>query len=229
MVHGKQLPHTQITKFPIYLYRTMPYVYLLQSWMDGLIEKLVDFDQWLFLQMNTRWTHPWLDAIFPLWRDATFWVPLYLFLIVLALVNFGKKGWTWILFAIVNVTLTDQTSSTLVKKWVARIRPCNEEALVGKMRLLLDHCSGGFSFTSSHATNHFGFAMFVFLTTRKVMLPWSKWLFVWAGTIAYGQVYVGVHYPLDILVGSLLGCAIGTLTATFYNTKIGEIQPLTTT
>lgn len=207
----------------------MPYVYLLHSWVDSLIEKLVDFDQWLFLQVNTRWTHPWLDGIYPLWRDAQFWVPLYLFLIVLALVNFGKKGWSWILFAIVNVTLTDQISSTLVKSWVARIRPCNEEALVGKMRLLLDHCSGGFSFTSSHATNHFGFAMFVFLTTRKVMSPWSKWLFVWAGTIAYGQVYVGVHYPLDILIGSLLGCAIGTLTATFYNSKIGEIQPLTTT
>lgn len=207
----------------------MPYVYLLHSWVDSLIEKLVDFDQWLFLQVNTRWTHPWLDGIYPLWRDAEFWVPLYLFLIVLALVNFGKKGWSWILFAIVNVTLTDQISSTLVKSWVARIRPCNEEALVGKMRLLLDHCSGGFSFTSSHATNHFGFAMFVFLTTRKVMSPWSKWLFVWAGTIAYGQVYVGVHYPLDILIGSLLGCAIGTLTATFYNSKIGEIQPLTTT
>jgi undecaprenyl-diphosphatase len=91
------------------------------------------------------------------------------------------------------------------------------------MRLLLEHCSGGFSFTSSHATNHFGFAMFVFLTTKDVFGKWGRWLFVWAATISYGQVYVGVHYPVDILFGALLGICIGTLTAGYYNRKIGPI------
>jgi undecaprenyl-diphosphatase len=138
--------------------------------------------------------------------------------------NFGKQAWTWILFAIINVTLTDQISSSFLKKWVERIRPCNEETLIGKMRLLLEHCSGGFSFTSSHATNHFGFAMFVFLTTRHFMGKWSRWLFVWAATISYGQVYVGVHYPVDILGGALLGMGIGALTAKYYNKKIGLIR-----
>ncbi len=138
--------------------------------------------------------------------------------------NFGKRGWTWILFAIINVTLTDQVSSSLVKKMIERIRPCNEEALVGKMRLLLEHCSGGYSFTSSHATNHFGFAMFVFLTTKHIMGKWTRWLFIWAATISYGQVYVGVHYPLDVLAGSLLGMGIGALTAKYYNKKIGPVS-----
>ncbi len=197
--------------------------FLLQSFFQRLLQTILEWDSWLFLKINTVFTHPLLDKIFPLWRDSELWVPFYLFLIVLAIVNFGKKAWSWILFAIINVVLTDQASSSLIKNWFARIRPCNEELLVGKMRLLLEHCSGGFSFTSSHATNHFGFAIFVFLTTRHLFGKWGKWLFVWAATISYGQVYVGVHYPIDILFGALLGSGIGALTAGYYNRKIGPI------
>ncbi|MBW0160609.1 MAG: phosphatase PAP2 family protein [Sediminibacterium sp. Gen4] len=197
--------------------------FLLQSFFHRLLQTILEWDSWLFLKINTILTHPLLDKIFPLWRDSELWVPFYLFLIVLAIVNFGKKAGSWILFAIINVALTDQASSSLIKNWFARIRPCNEELLVGKMRLLLEHCSGGFSFTSSHATNHFGFAMFVFLTTRHLFGKWGKWLFVWAATISYGQVYVGVHYPIDIVFGALLGSGIGALTAGYYNRKIGPI------
>lgn len=197
--------------------------FLLQSFFQRLLQTILEWDSWLFLKINTVFTHPILDKIFPLWRDSELWVPFYLFLIVLAIVNFGKKAWSWILFAIINVALTDQASSSLIKNWFARTRPCNEELLVGKMRLLLEHCSGGFSFTSSHATNHFGFAIFVFLTTRHLFGKWGKWLFVWAATISYGQVYVGVHYPIDILFGALLGLGIGALTAGYYNRKIGPI------
>lgn len=197
---------------------------LLETFFQRIVDQVVAFDTWLFLKINTVFTHPILDTVLPLWRDSELWVPLYFFLIIFALINFGKQGWTWILFAIINVTLTDQASSSLIKKWVARIRPCNEEALVGKMRLLLEHCSGGFSFTSSHATNHFGFAVFVFLTTRHFMGKWSRWLLLWAATISYSQVYVGVHYPVDVLVGALLGSGIGALTARYYNQKIGSIR-----
>jgi len=197
--------------------------FLLQSFFHRLLQTILEWDSWLFLKINTILTHPLLDKIFPLWRDSELWVPFYLFLIVLAIVNFGKKAGSWILFAIINVALTDQASSSLIKNWFARIRPCNEELLVGKMRLLLEHCSGGFSFTSSHATNHFGFAMFVFLTTRHLFGKWGRWLFVWAATISYGQVYVGVHYPIDIVFGALLGSGIGALTAGYYNRKIGPI------
>lgn len=204
-----------------YLYNPMLNPFLIQSFLQRLLTIILEWDRWLFLKINTVFTHPWLDKVFPLWRDAEFWVPFYLFLIVLAIVNFGKKAWYWILFAVINVTLTDQASSSLIKNWFARIRPCNEAMLSGKMRLLLEHCSGGFSFTSSHATNHFGFAMFVFLTTKHVFGKWCNWLFVWAATISYGQVYVGVHYPLDILFGALLGTGIGALTAGYYNRKMG--------
>ena len=197
---------------------------LLQHFFQRVLDLILEADSWLFLQINAVYTNPVFDTILPLWRDSELWVPLYLFFIVLALMNFRKRGWTWILFTIINVTITDQVSSSLIKNWVARTRPCNEEALAGKMRLLLEHCSGAFSFTSSHATNHFGFAMFVFLTTKHIMGKWTRWLFVWAATISYGQVYVGVHYPFDVLAGALLGLCIGSLTAYYYNKKIGPIE-----
>jgi len=81
---------------------------------------------------------------------------------------------------------------------------------------LLVHCGRAYSFTSSHAANHFAIAVFISLTLG-LLYSWIKWpLLLWAGSIAYGQVYVGVHYPLDVIVGSLVGIIIGYLVAKLY-------------
>ena len=194
---------------------------LLLSTFQKIWQQLNQWDTELFLQINTRWTNGFLDSVFPWWRDANTWIPLYLFLIVFALMNFKQKALPWILFAVITVVLTDQVSSTLLKNWVVRPRPCQEGALLGQMRLLLIGCSGGYSFTSSHATNHFGFAMFVYLTMRPILKKWDKVFFIWAATISYGQVYVGVHYPIDVLCGGLLGCGLGYMTARFFNKYFG--------
>jgi len=174
------------------------------------------WDTFFFLEINTKLTSPFLDSILPWWRDANTWIPLYLFLILFLFLNFKNKAWVWILFALITVVLTDQTSSHLVKLFVQRPRPCADEFLQFHVRLMVSHCSGGYSFTSSHATNHFGFAVFVFMTLKDVLKQW-KWLFIfWAATVSYAQVYVGVHYPLDVICGALLGSMIGWLTATVY-------------
>lgn len=197
---------------------------LAASFSEKFWSWLSHWDTWLFLQINTVWTSSFLDDVYPWWREANAWVPLYLFMVVFGIMNFGKKVWPWLLFAVITLTLTDQISSNLIKNIAERTRPCNETLLAGQMRLLLNHCSGGYSFTSSHATNHFGFAMFILITMRAVFGRW-RWLFpVWAVTIAYGQVYVGVHYPLDVLCGSVLGCIIGFCTASFFIKKFGSIH-----
>lgn len=204
----------------------MPSIILLTSFFEKAWTWISQWDTWLFLKVNTQWTSPLLDSIFPWYREGNAWVPLYLFLIILSLHNFGRRAWPWILFAIVTVTITDQTSSHLLKPLFGRLRPCRDDVLAGEMRLILNNCSGGYSFPSSHATNHFGFAMFAFLTLLPVAKKWRYLFFVWAATICYGQVYVGVHYPFDVFCGSLLGCFLGGITGWFYNKKIGPLDPV---
>lgn len=177
--------------------------------MSSIFQSLQSFDQSLFVYINRVATHPVLDTLMPFFRESTFWIPLYLFLIVFVFVNFGKNGWAWLLFAFITVLLTDQFSSSIVKNWVMRPRPCNDPVFSSQVRLLLDHCSGGYSFTSSHATNHFGVATFLFITLGRFFGKWKYLLFIWAALICYAQVYVGVHYPLDVLFGALLGFVIG--------------------
>jgi undecaprenyl-diphosphatase len=92
------------------------------------------------------------------------------------------------------------------------------------VRLLINNCSGGYSFTSSHATNHFGLALFLFITLQSVFKKWRYLFLFWAATICYGQVYVGVHYPLDVLCGAILGSATGYITGTVFNKKIGLLN-----
>ena len=84
------------------------------------------------------------------------------------------------------------------------LRPCADPLMTGKVNLLLDHCSGGFSFTSSHAANHFGLAMFLFISLTPLFKKYTCLFFIWAGIISYAQVYVGVHYPLDVLAGAMI-------------------------
>ena len=191
------------------------------SGLDRLWLWLNFHDQTLFIYINRIWTNPVLDSFFPIWRESTSWAPLYLFLLIFSLMNFGLKAWPWILFIIITATLTDQISSTFFKDWFGRLRPCSDPNFSQYVRLLLNRCPGSGSFTSSHATSHFGAAMFISITWKKYINNWRYLFFVWAFTISYGQVYIGVHYPLDIIGGAALGCLIGYGTGTFFNKKIG--------
>lgn len=186
------------------------------EWLDAC-------DRQFFRLVNGVWTHPWLDAILPIWREANTWMPLYLFLILFIVINFPSKAFSWILTAIITFAISDQVSSSLFKPFFARLRPCNEPELVGMVRLLLPNCGSGYSFTSSHATNHFAFGVFVFLTLGQVLGKW-KWAFLlWAGSVAYAQVYVGVHYPLDVLSGAILGSLIGWATASIFHHRFHSL------
>ena len=180
-------------------------------------------DIFLFLNINNNWTNSILDTILPISRDANTWVPLYLFILVFLFLNFRDKAWIWILFALVNVIITDQVSSHIIKLFVQRLRPCADHFLQYQVRLMVDHCSGGFSFTSSHATNHFGFASFVFYTWGNLLNRWKYICFIWAGVIAYAQVYVGVHYPSDVICGAILGYLIGSLMSSLFLKKYGAL------
>ena len=184
-------------------------------------DNLLHFDQYFFYRINTVWTNAFLDHVFTWWRDATTWYPFYLFLLVFILVNFGWKAWTWILFLVLNITITDQFCSTFLKHLFPRLRPCNDPFLHGFVRLLINHCGSGNSFPSAHATNHFGAACFLFFTLKPYLKNWGYLFFFWAATISYGQIYVGLHYPFDVISGAIIGSMIGCTMAFIYNKKVG--------
>ncbi len=198
---------------------------LLNHFFAGSIQvfltNILDLDRDLFLKINNSWTNSFFDNVFPWWRDASTWMPLYLFLLLFIFINFGWKAWPWLLTLIITVSLTDQLSSNLLKNWVNRPRPCNDETLWMHVHLLINRCPSSGSFPSSHATNHFGVAFFLYITLHKYLGKWSLLFFVWAATISYGQVYVGVHFPLDIIGGAIIGSIVGYLTSSFFIRRIG--------
>lgn len=183
------------------------------------MEALLHFDARLFFHINGQWHNAFLDAVLPFVRNQYFWAPFYLFLLVFMPLNFQRRGFYWILFFLIGFACTDYISSSIIKPLVARPRPCNDPFVAHFTRLLVD-CGSGKSFPSSHAANHFGMAAFMYFTLRKDLGKWCWVFFIWAFLIAYAQLYVGVHYPLDIVVGTLLGLLVGSKVANIFNRKI---------
>lgn len=181
--------------------------------MDALLALDYSIFEWIHHQGQTDW----LDAIMPLWRDKYTWIPAYICLLGFFIWRYKWQTVGIVLGLVLVVGLADTASSQWIKKSVQRLRPCNDPEVITRTADLV-HCGSGYSFTSSHATNHFAVAVFLILLLRRRYR--SKALVIgllfWAASIAYGQVYVGVHYPLDVSVGALLGMSIGWLVATLH-------------
>ncbi len=186
----------------------------------SFFQKLVHADYALMLKINRDWHLPLFDTVALFIRESTFWVPLYVFLLLMVTINFGRQGFWWVVALIGLVALTDLLSSHVIKEILYRPRPCRDELMAHKIRFLAKTCGMNGSFTSSHATNHFAIAMFLYQTLRSRSSWWGI-AFLWAGLISYAQVYVGVHYPLDIFGGALIGCLAGFAAARLFNHQTG--------
>lgn len=179
----------------------------------NILSHLKDWDMKCFIKINVDWTGSFGDALMPLMRDQRVWYPLYALLLIYVIVKFRWKAVPFILIGAATVALSDIISSHFLKEFIGRIRPCHEEQLVGIMKLRVGYCPNSGSFTSSHAVNHFSLATFFYMALRPYFKQWALLFFLWAGLIAYAQVYVGVHYPGDVLGGTALGVLIGMFTA----------------
>ncbi len=189
-----------------------------------MFKKLIDFDKWLFTKINQTTANSLFDAIMPFFRQPLVWIPLYLFFILFAIYNFPKKALSWIIGLGLTASITDIISSRIFKPLIGRERPCNDFEMVDTIRLLIPNCGQNGSFTSSHAANHFGIAMFIYITMRNSWGNYTYLFFIWAALISYAQVYVGVHFPFDILGGAIIGCSAGYFIATIFTKKIGSIS-----
>lgn len=200
-----------------YICRMLPVLLTLSLW-----QQLDAWDKKLFVLLNGKWTNSFFDAVLPYFRDSVFWAPLYIFVLVFIALNYGKKGTWWSLAFVCTIAIADMVSSRVFKTSFERLRPCQDPFFFDQVRLLLKACSGSFSFTSSHAANHFGMASFASITLYASFGKWIYLSYVWAFFIAYAQVYVGVHYPLDVLGGALLGILAGVFTASVFNKQVGS-------
>lgn len=175
-----------------------------------MIEELIRLDHQIFDLINQVWTNNLLDFILPYFRFKFFWAPAYLFFISFLILNYRMQGVVVVVLIILTIAVSDQLASSIIKPLVGRFRPCQLAEMRDHVRLLV-HCGSGFSFPSSHAANHFTLS-----TTLSVLLASRfRWVLpvtiLWALTVSYAQVYVGVHFPIDVLAGSLLGIIIGLI------------------
>ncbi|RYD70738.1 MAG: phosphatase PAP2 family protein [Sphingobacteriales bacterium] len=180
------------------------------------MEKIIALDRQLFSKLNGEWHSAFFDSFFPILRTSQTSYALYIFLGVFVLLNADKNKWWWIIFTALTAVLTDFVSSDLIKETFLRLRPCNDDSLIPPARFLLSYRPQSSSFTSSHAVNHFGLAAFFYYTLRHYFKKWALLFFLWAGSICYAQVYVGVHYPIDVFCGMILGILLGLLSIAIY-------------
>ena len=176
-----------------------------------MIEQLIHIDQSIFHFINEVISNAVFDLILPVIRNKYTWIPLYIALIVFLYFKYKVKGLWIISFLLLSVGIADPVSAKLIKPGFERPRPCHKNSPITPRQLEAWPCGRGYSFVSSHASNHYAIAT----TLGLILFSLSPWIlyggWLWAGLICLGQVYIGVHYPFDVLAGALLGICIGII------------------
>ena len=170
-----------------------------------MVEQLEKLDQQLFLFLNSI-NSPFWDPIMNALTGKLIWVPLYIAILFFMAMKYKRKFYIIVLFIILAAILADQ-SSVFIKNLVQRSRPCHEPVLEGLVHMFNKQCGGLYGFVSSHASNSFDVAVISLLFIGKRW--YTVFIILWALIVSYTRIYLGVHYPGDVLCGSLLGIIIG--------------------
>ena len=165
---------------------------------------LISVDKQLFLWLNGT-GQPFFDEFMLFMSAKLIWIPLYGFLIFFLYKNYGFNFWKPLLMVIITVSLADQITSGFMKPFFERLRPCNDPELKNLVSLV-GKCGGRYGFASSHAANTLGLATFYLTFTRN---RWFLFLLLWALIVSYSRIYLGVHFPGDIIIGGLIGAGLG--------------------
>lgn len=175
-----------------------------------MIETLLQRDHELFLYLNGLGTPSW-DFFWQYISNKFSAVPIYIFLLLLAYQQYGlKKTILLVVSVVLLITVTDQLSN-FFKYGLGRLRPCHDPEVMDVMRLVKSRCGGKYGYFSAHAANSFAIAVFFFHILRSASGILGASLLFWAGLVAYSRIYLGVHFPLDVVTGALVGSFFGWL------------------
>ena len=169
----------------------------------NMLEALKSFDTGLFLVINGL-NSPFFDNFMLLVSGKIIWIPLYASVLYVLIKNWKIEA-IWLMLAfILCIVISDQFASGFLKNTVKRLRPSSVDELKGVIHLVKGYLGGGkYGFASSHASNSFGFAMLSALLLRK--RNYTIAIFSWAVIVGYSRIYLGAHYPLDVLGGAAIG------------------------
>lgn len=182
--------------------------------------ELLQLDRDVFYFINHHLSNPFFDWLMPYLRNPRFWIPLYIFIIAFSIYKFKKTGVIIVLLLAATAGVADYTSASIIKPAIKRVRPCRD-VITSQTDISRVPCGSGYSFPSTHATDHFAMAAFISLVfCRRWRWIWYAAMF-WAGIISFAQVYVGVHYPIDVLGGTLYGILVGCAMALLFK----KLQP----
>jgi undecaprenyl-diphosphatase len=180
-----------------------------------MLESILAFDRWLLLLINRAHT-PFLDAVMVFASNRTVWFPVYAVLIGWLIYHFRKRAILLLPLVFIAVGLADSITSRLFKPYFGRPRPCHDASLDHLLHLP-DGCGGQFGFLSSHAANSMALAVFLALVLPAGRFrPIKIGVFAWFVLLSYSRMYLGAHYPTDVVGGAAVGALMGWLAAVAY-------------
>ncbi|MDH3698997.1 MAG: phosphatase PAP2 family protein [Flavobacteriaceae bacterium] len=180
------------------------------------MDKILQVDRDVFLSLNSLGSETW-DGLWMAITNKYYAIPLYALILWITLKKLGLKRTLISLVAIALLILVTDQLANFFKYGVQRLRPCYDPELNTLARLVKASCGGKFSFYSAHASNSMAIASFFFLLLHQYRKTLGVFLLIWAVLVGYSRIYIGVHFPLDVLFGMGIGALMGWL---FYKLSI---------